>query len=53
MTTPIEGKPVRREYIRQRWLRFCRWWAAVRHVPHSRSVWCGDMLCPYAEESKR
>ena len=41
------------EPLRQRWLRFRRWWHAFTHVPHSRAFWCGDMFCPYAEEAKR
>lgn len=50
--TPADRKP-RFEAVRQRWLRFRCWWAAFRHVPHSRAVWCGDQLCPYAIEAVR
>ena len=39
--------------VRHRRERFRRWLAAVRHVPHSRAVWCGDQRCPYAIESVR
>jgi hypothetical protein len=39
--------------IRHRWVRFQRWLAFVRHVPHSRDVWCGDRFCPYAVEASR